>query len=31
MLSGTGKVVLVVRDGDGRDLTSFAVDLSTMR
>jgi len=31
MLSGTGKVVLIVRDGDGRDLTSFAVDLSTMR
>jgi hypothetical protein len=31
MVSGTGKVVLVVRDGDGRDLTSFAVDLSTMR
>ena len=31
MLAGTGKVVLVVRDGDGRDLTSFAVDLSTMR
>ena len=30
-LSGTGKVVLVVRDGDGRDLTSFAIDLSTMR
>ena len=31
MLPGTGKVVLVVRDGEGRDLTSFDVDLSTMR
>jgi hypothetical protein len=31
MLSGTGRVVLVVRDGDGRDLTSFTIDLSTMR
>ena len=31
MLTGTGKVVLVVRDGEGRDLTSFDVDLSTMR
>ena len=31
MLSGTAKVVLVIRDGDGRDLTSFTVDLSSMR
>ena len=31
ILLGTGKVVLVVRDGEGRDLTSFDVDLSTMR
>ena len=30
-LSAAGKVILVVRDGDGRDLTSFAVDLSAMR
>jgi hypothetical protein len=30
-LSGTSKVVLVVRDGDGRNVTSFTVDLSTMR
>jgi hypothetical protein len=30
-LSGTSKVVLVVRDGDGRDVTSFSVDLSSMR
>ena len=26
-----GMIVLVVRDGEGRDLTSFDVDLSTMR
>ena len=31
MLPGTGKVVLVIRDGDGRDLASFTVDLSTVR
>jgi hypothetical protein len=30
-LSATGKVVLVIRDGDGRTLTSFTIDLSTMR
>jgi len=30
-LSETSKVVLVVRDGDGRDVTSFTVDLSSMR
>jgi hypothetical protein len=30
-LSGTSKVVLLVRDGDGRDITSFPIDLSTMR
>jgi hypothetical protein len=30
-LSATGKVVLVVRDGDGRDVSSFAVDLASMR
>ena len=29
--SGTSKVVLVVRDGDGRDVTSFSVDLASMR
>ena len=27
----TSKVVLVVRDGDGRDVTSFTVDLAAMR
>ena len=31
MLSETGKVVLVVRDGDGRDVASVPIDLSTMR
>jgi len=31
LLSATSKVVLVVRDGDGRDLTSFTVDLASMR
>lgn len=30
-LSETAKVVLVVRDGDGQDVTSFPVDLSSMR
>lgn len=30
-LSGTSKVVLVVRDGDGRDVTSFSIDLASMR
>lgn len=31
LLSATGKVVLVIRDGDSRNLTSFTIDLSTMR
>jgi hypothetical protein len=31
VLSETAKVVLVVRDGDGRDVSSFAIDLSSMR
>ena len=30
-LSPTSKVVLVVRDGDGRDVTSFSIDLAGMR
>lgn len=30
-LTGTSKVVLVVRDGDGRDVTTFRIDLSSMR
>ena len=30
-LSGTGKVVLVMKDGDGRDVSSFTVDLGAMR
>ena len=30
-LSGTGKVVLVVRDSDGRDVSSFTIDLASMR
>ena len=30
-LSPTGKMVLVVRDGDGRDVGSFAIDLASMR
>ena len=30
-LSETAKVVLVVRDGDGRDITSFSVDFASMR
>jgi hypothetical protein len=30
-LSETGKVVLVVRDGNGRDVGSFAIDLASMR
>lgn len=30
-LSGTSKVILVVRDGDGRDVASFTVDLASMR
>jgi hypothetical protein len=30
-LSGTSKIVLVVRDGDGRDVTSFTIDLASMR
>jgi hypothetical protein len=30
-LSEKAKVVLVVRDGDGRDVTSFSVDLGSMR
>jgi hypothetical protein len=31
VLSGTSKVVLVVRDGDGRDISSFSIDLASMR
>ena len=31
MLTGSMKVVLVVRDGDTRDVASFTVDLSSMR
>jgi hypothetical protein len=31
LLVETGKVVLVVRDGDGRDVASIAIDLATMR
>jgi hypothetical protein len=31
VLSGTSKVVLVVRNGDGRDVTSFSIDLAAMR
>jgi hypothetical protein len=30
-LTGTSKVVLMVRDGDGRDVTTFSVDLASMR
>jgi hypothetical protein len=30
-LGSTSKVVLVVRDGDGRDVTSFTIDLGSMR
>ncbi len=30
-LAGASKVVLVVRDGDGRDVTSFTIDLAAMR
>jgi len=30
-LSETGRVVLVVRDGDGRDVSSFTIDLGAMR
>ena len=30
-ISGTGKVVLVIRDEDGRNVTSFTVDLASMR
>ena len=30
-LSGTSKVILVVRDGDGRDVSSFPIDLASMR
>jgi hypothetical protein len=30
-VSGTSKVVLLVRNGDGRDVTAFTVDLSAMR
>ena len=31
LLGETAKVVLVVRDGDGRDVASIPIDLSTMR
>jgi hypothetical protein len=30
-LSGSSKVILVVRDSDGHDVTSFTVDLASMR
>jgi hypothetical protein len=30
-VSGTSKVVLLVRNGDGREVTAFTVDLSAMR
>ena len=30
-LSETAKVTLVVRDGDGRDVSSFTIDLASMR
>ena len=30
-LTPTSKVVLVVRDGDGRDVSSFTIDLAAMR
>jgi hypothetical protein len=30
-LTGASKVVLVVRDGNGRDVTSFTIDLASMR
>jgi len=30
-LTGTSRVALVVRDGDGRDVSRFTIDLSTMR
>jgi len=30
-LSGTSRVVLVVRDGDGREVSSFTIDLAAMR
>ena len=31
LVDGEGKVVLLVRDGDGRDVASIPIDLSTMR
>lgn len=31
LINEKGKVVLLIRDGDGRDLASIPVDLSTMR
>ena len=30
-LTGTSRVALVVRDGDGRDVSRFTIDLSAMR
>ena len=30
-IAAAGKVVLVIRDGDGRDVTSFPIELSKMR
>jgi hypothetical protein len=30
-LTGTSKVVLVVHDGDGHDVTTFSIDLASMR
>ncbi len=30
-LTATSRVVLVVRDGDGRDVSSFTIDLASMR
>lgn len=31
LLAGVSKVVLVIRDSDGKNVTSFSVDLSSMR
>jgi hypothetical protein len=31
LVPAAGKVVLLIRDADGRDLTSFAIDLGSMR
>jgi hypothetical protein len=31
VLTGTSRIVLVVRDGDGHDVSTFSIDLSSMR